>query len=183
MDEVRTPIIAFCDNSLRELINFRGPIMESFLCKGYDVIAICPKNRDIPDLGARFKHIDVRLSRGGMNPFKDISYFISLYRIYKRNKVSYVFHYTIKPNIYGTIAARLLGIKSTMMIAGLGYVFKSESLGSRIGRTLYRIAIKLSEYIMVLNKENYNYLLNNKMVNKDKLILLEGGEGIDLSKY
>ena len=92
--------IAFCDNSLRELIRFRRPVIESFLRKGYKVIAICPQNDIVPDFGIGFKHIDVNLSRGGMNPFEDIRYLFCLLRIYRKEKISYVFHYTIKPNVY-----------------------------------------------------------------------------------
>lgn len=175
--------IAFCDNSLRELLNFRQPIMESFLNTGLEIVAICPKNHKVPNLGRGFKFVPVKLSRGGMNPIKDLVYFLTLLKIYRNEKVGYVFHYTIKPNIYGTVAARLLGIRSTMMIAGLGYVFTANNIGSYIGRCMYRIAIRFSEHVLVLNQYNYDLLLEKKMVNENKLILLEGGEGLDLRKY
>lgn len=175
--------VLFSDNSLKELINFREPVIQSYLNQGWSVIVVCPQNRSLPELGEDFKYIPIDLCRGSMSPFLDLKYFINLYSIYRKERPNYIFHYTIKPNIYGTFAARLLGIESTMMIAGLGYIFTTENLKCKIGRLLYRIAMRLADNVFVLNKDNYDLLLECNMVQSSKLILLNGGEGIDINKY
>ena len=107
----------------------------------------------------------------------------TLYKIYRKEKPDYIFHYTIKPNIYGSIAARLCHIPSTAMIAGLGFVFNKNGIGSLIARGLYRFAMRFPEHIFVLNKSNRDVVLERHMATSEQLILLSGGEGINLNKY
>lgn len=100
-----------------------------------------------------------------------------------REKPNYIFHYTIKPNIYGSLAAAILRIPSTAMIAGLGYVFTGNNLGCKIARILYRFAMRFPEKIFVLNQYNRDVIVSTKIAEKDKIILLPGGEGVNLDKF
>ena len=118
-----------------------------------------------------------------MNPLTELQYLWTLYRIYRRERPNYIFHYTIKPNIYGSIAAKLCHIPSTAMIAGLGYVFNNNSLGSRIARVLYRFAMRFPQHIFVLNNYNKEVVLKERIATVQQLILLPGGEGINLSCF
>lgn len=175
--------VIFSDNSLKELLNFREPVIQSYLKNEWSVTLVCPYNSQPPKLGKNFKIRPIKLNRGSMNPFRDLIYFSRLLSIYRNEKPDYIFHYTIKPNIYGTFAAKLLGIKSTMMVAGLGYIFTKNDFRCRVGRVLYKMAMKLTNHVIVLNEANYELLLKSNMVRKEKLILLKGGEGIDLNKF
>ena len=69
------------------------------------------------------------------------------------------------------------------MIAGLGYTFSSNTLGCRVARSLYRFAMKFPEHILVLNKYNHDLILSHKIGNRKQVILLKGGEGVDLDKF
>ena len=60
--------------------------------------------------------------------------FFCLLGIYRKERPDYIFHFTIKPNIYGTLAARLLGIHSTVMVAGLGFTFSHGGWASKMAR-------------------------------------------------
>ncbi len=175
--------IIFSDNSLRELVNFREEVILDYANKGNQVTLIAPINRDYSPCNKNIKIIPIEINRSGMNPFADLKYLLKLLRIYREEKPDYVFHYTIKPNIYGSIAAAILKIPSTTMIAGLGYVFTNEGLGSKIARMLYRFAMKFPENVLVLNKYNRDVLIARKIVAPEKLILLKGGEGVDLTKF
>ncbi|MCM1429760.1 MAG: glycosyltransferase family 4 protein [Clostridium sp.] len=177
------PKVLFCDNSLRELVNFRLPVMQSYIRGGWDVIAVAPQNRECPDLGPHFRYYPVKLSRGGTNPFSDFRYFLQLLRIYRNERPDYIYHYTIKPNIYGTLASYILKIRCSAMIAGLGYVFTATNFGALVGRQLYRMAMRSTEHVIVLNQHNLELLRDKKIVAADKLILLPGGEGVDLEKF
>ncbi|WP_289157778.1 glycosyltransferase [uncultured Muribaculum sp.] len=175
--------ILFCDNSLRELLNFRGDVIDDYSAKGNEIVLLAPKNRDYPPDNDRIKYIPIEVGRSSMNPFSDFKYFFELIRIYRKEKPDYIFHYTIKPNIYGSFAAKLLGIPSTAMIAGLGYVFTNKGLGCWIARMLYRISMLCPEKVLVLNEYNQELLIKKKIVKREKIILLKGGEGVNLSKF
>ncbi|MCH5230102.1 MAG: hypothetical protein J1F12_08955 [Muribaculaceae bacterium] len=179
--------IIFSDNSLKELLNFRGDIINHFLKNGHEVIILAPNNLENPiekyPFFDKVSYIPLKLDSVGNNPLKDIKYFLNLLYLYKKNKPDYIFHYTIKPNIYGSIAAKLLNIKSTAMVAGLGSCFSNYSLGDKIARALYKLGLRFSDKILVLNEYNYSFLKNNNFVNQDKLILLPGGEGVNIENF
>lgn len=175
--------VLFCDNSLRNLINFRGDVINSYLTDGCKVILVAPPDSDYSPSSPNINFIPIKMSRSGMNPFKEVEYLKTLYNIYKRESPDYIFHYTIKPNIYGSIAARLCRIPSTAVIAGLGYVFNSKGTGSIIARILYRFAMQFPEHIIVLNQYNKDIILKHHIASPKRIILLSGGEGINLDIF
>ena len=129
------------------------------------------------------RYIPVEMNRSGMNPFKELVYMWNLFRIYRKEKPDYIFHYTIKPNIYGSLAARLCGIPSTAMVAGLGYVFNNKGIGNVVARRLFRFALRFPQHIFVLNAFNKALMLEKRIARPEQIIFLEGGEGINLSYY
>lgn len=178
--------ILFCDNVLWGLVNFRGSVIRHFVQQGDEVVLVAPQDDesimkvDIPE-GVRY--VPVRLNRCSRNPFTDLIYCAHLYRIYRKEHPDYIFHYTIKPNVYGSIAARLAGINCTGMVAGLGYGLLGDGMLSRLLAVMYRYAFKYVSSIFVLNKFNYQYLLDHKFCTSAQLRLFKGGEGVDLSAY
>ena len=177
--------ILFCDNTLWGLLNFRGGVIRYFITKGYKVILVAPQDSlsDLSGIPVECHYIPIHLNRTGTNPIKDIRYYCQLYRIYKIIKPDYIFHYTIKPNIYGSIAAHTLHIRHSAMIAGLGHVYVTRNVGNYVARMMYKYAMRFPERVMVLNKSNYQTLLSHKVVAKEKLMWLKGGEGVDLTKF
>lgn len=178
--------ILFADNTLWGLVNFRGEVIRHFLMQGDDVVLVAPEKEDeqmrtaIPK-GVRY--VPVSMGRTSMNPVNDLKYFFQMMRVLHREKPDYVFNYTIKPNIYGTLAARLLGVHSTAMMAGLGYIFINDNVLTRMARALYRFGLRFTEHLLVLNRYNAQLVEKNRMCPMHKVILLEGGEGINLSNY
>lgn len=178
--------IIFCDNTLWGLVNFRGEVIRHFISEGHQVVLVAPEKEDkqmqttIPD-GVRY--IPVAMGRTSLNPTKDIKYFLRMLRIFRREKPDYIFTYTIKPNIYGSIAARLAGCRSTAMMAGLGYIFINDSLVLRAARSLYRFGLSFAQHLMVLNDYNRKLVERKHMCDPKKIVFLEGGEGINIDKY
>ncbi len=175
--------IVFCDNSLRELINFREEIINSYAQEEYDVFLISPKNREYKPQYSNIIHIPIELNRGSMNPFTDLKYFFSLLRIYRKIKPDFIFHYTIKPNIYGSIASYFLKIPSASMIAGLGFLFSQKGIKAQIGRKLYKMAMKIPKKIFVLNSANRDLIISEGLASTNQVVFLRGGEGINLEKF
>ena len=177
--------ILFSDNSLWGLLNFRGCIIRQFILKGYDVVLVAPMDPEgrqmkIPD-GA--KYIPIIMNRAGVNPVADLYYYYRVRKIYRQEHPDYIFHYTIKPNIYGTFAARSLKIPTTVMIAGLGYAFAEKTIPAIIARVMYKCALRCVDHVFVLNENNYHILIDRKIVSESKLIWLRGGEGVDLNRF
>lgn len=178
--------ILFCDNVLWGLVNFRGSVIRHFVQQGDEVVLVAPQDDESimkVDIPEGIRYIPVRLNRCSRNPFTDLIYCAHLYRIYRKEHPDYIFHYTIKPNVYGSIAARLAGINCTGMVTGLGYGLLGDGMLSRLLAVMYRYAFKYVSSIFVLNKFNYQYLLDHKFCTSAQLRLFKGGEGVDLSAY
>ena len=178
--------IVFFNNNLSGIGYFRKEVVQNFLDRGYEVGIISPEGED-DDVKKRLpsgvKYIPVKMKRTSTNPIGDMSLLVQLLKILRMERPSYLFNYTIKPNVYGALAAKILGIRCTDMIAGLGYTFTNNSLSSCVARMLYKIAGQCADTIIVLNKNNYDTVLKAGICKEEKLHLLTGGEGVDLNRY
>lgn len=175
--------IAFVGNSSFSIYKFRLGVMKSFIKDGYSVYAIAPQD-DYSDFFEKENiiYIPLTIDAQGTNIFKDILYTNSLFNIYKNNKIDFIFHYTIKPIIYGSFACRLLNIPTIAITTGLGYAFESTNFLNKIAIGLYRVALKSALEIWFLNKNDKEVFLKNKIVPKNKTFVLNG-EGVDSSYY
>lgn len=179
--------IIFCDNGLRGLLNFRGSVIDYYLNKGHDIVLVYPSVTHEKSLEGRIpkgcKCYQTSMIPTGMNPIKDVFLLYELFRIYKKERPNIVFNYTIKPNIYGTLAAKFVGVKSVAMVAGLGYMFNSNGLKQKIGRVLYKLGLRNSNKVLTLNPTIYRTLIEKSFVKKTNIALLKGGEGVDLNRF
>ncbi len=99
------------------LMNFRGPLLRAMKDAGHEVYGIAPLDSpDVPDklsaMGVKF--IEAPIQRKGMNPAKDLAALFALVKILKEIKPDAVISYTIKPVIYGSIAAKLAGTEKSI---------------------------------------------------------------------
>lgn len=178
--------ILFSDNTLWGLLNFRGHVIRHFIQCGHEVVIVAPQDKtsdmktSVPD---DIRFIPVKMERSKTSPAADLHYFFDILKIYRKEKPDYICHYTIKPNIYGSMAAKILGIRSTLMMAGLGYTFSNDKFISRIARGLYKIGVSCSERVLLLNKDNYNEVVRRNFCSSNKITLLEGGEGVDTEAF
>ena len=180
--------ILLCDNRMSMLLNFRMSVIRHFLERGWDVLLVYPSMSHCKALESRIPAqcctVTVDVDTSGTDVLKDVSYMRSLLAIYRREKPDVVFHYTIKPNIYGTIAARLARVPYTVaMVAGLGYVFSGNDLNKRLARLLYKIGLRLSDRVITLNESNRNLLVAKGYVRKKNMEFFDCGEGVELSMF
>jgi glycosyltransferase involved in cell wall biosynthesis len=141
--------------------------------------------KQIQEIGASF--IQTPLERSGFNPFKDLKLLIAYYNIIRQNKIDIVHSYTIKPNIYGSIAAKLAGIEEVYpTINGLGYAYTGNSIKNRAVRMitsiLYFIAFKCSKKVFFQNSDDVNELVKRKLIKLEKCVVI-AGSGIDLIEF
>lgn len=168
------------------MILFRNEVMQHFVGRGHDIVVVAPK--DATDFNADMLPSNiiwrrVKMNRTSMNPFLDIKYIASLIRVFRQEKPDYIFNYTIKPNIYGSIVAKMMGIPCSSMMAGLGYAFTGDNLLSKIARMLYRVGLLCSQHLLLLNESNVQIVKSLRLCDEHKIEFLEGGEGVDLDFY
>jgi len=175
--------IAVVLNTSWNIYNFRKGLINSLMEKGNQVITIAPKDKytyHLMEMGCR--HIPVKMDSRGANPIKDFLLILELYWIYKKIRPDVILHYTIKPNIYGTIAASLLGIPVINNVCGLGTIFLKDNLVSRVAITLYRIAFRFPKKIFFQNEDDQNLFLGKRIVSKKTCDLLPGS-GINVHDF
>lgn len=178
--------ILFCDNTLWGLVNFRGDIIRYFVTMGFKVILVAPQDKDTfmtTKIPSGVRYIGIHMERCSQNVLKDVAYFVQLLKIYHQERPNYIVHYTIKPNIYGAIAARILGIPCTDVITGLGHALSESGGRAWLASRLYGFGLGFAHRVFVLNEAIRDFVLSKDFCSERNLILLSGGEGVNLDKF
>lgn len=175
--------IAFVGNSSFSMYNFRLGVMKSFFSDGYEVFVVAP----FDDYSFLFeseglKYIQIDIDCKGKNPIRDFLLFVEFYKKYKKENFDFVFHYTIKPVIYGSIACSILNKPSIAITTGLGYTFNKEGFTNKIVRSLYKVALKKVKSVCFLNKNDQELFVAMKIVPQNKTFILPS-EGIDIAYF
>lgn len=156
------------------LYNFRSGLGKILKENGFDVV-FAAKDDGYGHLVRKdnIKFIPLGVDRKGVNPFRDFFLFWELFRLYKREKPFMVVHYTIKPNIYGSMACRVLGVPSIAVVTGLGYVFiKRKGVIPAIAKMLYRITLNTSHKVVFLTDEDLRIFIRLKLIKENKGMVL-----------
>ncbi len=107
---------------------------------------------------------------------------ISFYKLYKEVAPDILLEYTIKPNIYGSIAAKMLGIPVISNITGLGTVFLSDNFSSKIARQLYRVALGIPKKVFFQNIHDKEHFVKSGLV-REEIAEMIPGSGINTRKF
>ncbi len=175
--------IGFVGNSLQTMCNFRAGVMTELVQMGYEVVIIAPKDSDITFLKQnQIRLIPIEMDCKGMNPFADIQFARTLKRIYKKEKFNFLFHYTIKPVVYGSWAARKTKTLQISVITGLGYTFIRKGWITRVAKFLYRLSLRTANEVWFLNQEDKTLFVEQSLLSPFKARLIYG-EGVDVAKY
>jgi glycosyltransferase involved in cell wall biosynthesis len=118
----------------------------------------------------------------GANPFKDSALIGELFFTYRRVRPDIILHYTIKPNVYGTLAAAMLRIPVINNVCGLGTVFLKDNLISAVAILLYKLSFRFAHKVFFQNPEDLKLFVNKKMVRPEAVDLVPGS-GIDLTHF
>ncbi len=175
--------IAIVVNSSWNIYNFRLGLVKAFLSKGIEVVAIAPEDQYsklLIEKGCQYQ--PVKIENKGSNPFKDLSLIFQFYSIYRKFRPDIILHYTIKPNIYGTLAARMAGIPVVNNVSGLGTVFLHKNLTTYIAKKLYKLAFKFPAKIFFQNNDDLELFVEQKLLARAKTGLVPGS-GVDTKKF
>ncbi|MCS6988162.1 MAG: glycosyltransferase family 4 protein [Chloroherpetonaceae bacterium] len=175
--------IAMVSNTAWYLYNLRLGVIRFLRSKGFDIIAIAPRDEFIASLQREnCKTVVVEMDRRGTNPIADFALMFKLWKIYRAEKPAFIIHYTIKPNVYGSLAAWLAGIPSLAVVSGLGYAFSKRGWLYRVAASLMKIAFSKAQEVWFVNKDDRDLLLEARIVDERKTRQLPG-EGIDTTKF
>jgi glycosyltransferase involved in cell wall biosynthesis len=175
--------VAIVLNTSWNIYNFRMSFIRALQAMGHEIHAIAPQDDYTHHLiEAGCIHHQVKMDSRGANPIKDSALIFELWSIYKKIRPDIVLHYTIKPNVYGTLAATLLGIPVINNVCGLGTVFLKKNLVSFIALILYKIAFRFPKRIFFQNQEDLNLFIEKGLSPVHTADLLPGS-GIDLEKF
>ena len=192
--------VLFVASYAPSLQNFRGPLIDLFLKKGWGVSvasSFVGFNSVRQSLYERDVTVyDISLSRTGLDPFQDICYMLELRRIILRSKPNVVISYTAKPVIYTGVLLCLLPsclldrpINFVPMITGLGLLFSSSSLPFRarvakeIARFLYKLSMLRSQLVIFQNPDDLSLFKESKLLSPKAQTLVVSGSGVDLFQF
>lgn len=172
----------------RTAYNFRGDLIKDITAKGYEVIVTGPDRKDVDKieaLGARF--VEIPMKKTGVNPVSDLGYVLKLKKLFKEEKPDVTFGYTIKPVIYGAIAAKMAKVKHRYsMVAGAGYVFVADSFKAKLIRFvvkfLYKVGFSCAHKVAFMNPDDLEDFTSIKLLKKDKCFLVNGS-GVNLERF
>ena len=175
--------IALVLNSSWNLYNFRRGLIEALQQQGHTVALVAPPDdysERLLALGYNLK--TVAMDPGGINPMQDVRLMLRLYRLYRSLRPDAILHFTVKPNIYGTLAARLLRIPTINTVSGLGTVFLQPGWVSLIARQLYRTAFRFPHRVFFHNLDDYQLFVEQRLIPAERGAVVPGS-GIDLTRF
>ena len=182
--------IVVLGNYAKSLVLFRGPLLSAFSKAGHEVIACAPEHDAATE--AALQYIGVRycvmpVERAGINPVKDLIFLIRLVWWFRVLQPDVILAYTIKPVIYGSLAAHLAGVRVTYsIITGLGYAFSGGTIKRRIVNglvtRLYRAALKTNSTVFFQNPDDLMLFVSLHIV-KERNATLINGSCVDIRYY
>ena len=170
-------------NSAWNLINFRSGLIKALLTQGHQVILAAPADEHVPALealGARFINLSMRAH--GINPLADLSLLWRFLRLMRAERPDVLMLYTAKPNVYGGLAGRWLGVPVVNNISGLGSVFINGGWLSRVLSSLYRLALTRAHRVFFQNPDDYRQFVEMDLVRAEQCTVLPGS-GVDLQRF
>jgi glycosyltransferase involved in cell wall biosynthesis len=192
----RRGILLFVINEAYFLLSHRNEVVLAAMHEGYEVHvaapnhhAWAPKTFALSDLTRRGLVVhEIPLSRRGLNPLVELRTFLALARLYRRLRPALVHHITIKPNLYGGLAARWCGVPATVFaVSGMGEMFSGTGVVTRGLRPLVAWGLKTAfghpnSAVIVQNSEDERQLLANGMVRPGRTQLIRGS-GVDVAAF
>jgi len=180
--------IVICNNSDIGLWQFRRGVIKALIARGIEVTLLVPDGPYIPklkSLGAR--HVAIPFCQFA-SPLRDLVLIFRLYRALRAEKPNIVQNISIKPNVYGALAAWAAGVpKITSLVCGAGYAFLEQkgwkhAILQRIARVLYWLAGRVTTRVWFINSDDRDLFVQSGLLPKDKAVLIVS-EGIDLGLF
>ncbi|MFM5895795.1 MAG: glycosyltransferase family 4 protein [Novosphingobium sp.] len=178
------PLIIVCANQAWNLVNFRSDLIRALIAAGCRVTAVAPRDPAmelrLAELGAGFEPLAIDAK--GLAPHRDFATFLSIHRLLKRLRPAAWLSWTIKPNVYGSLAAQLNSVTAIPNVSGLGTAFIRRNLLTQAAKALYRAGFRKAATVFFQNADDRDEFVHGKLVFADQARLLPGS-GIDTERF
>lgn len=175
--------VAIVLNTAWNLVNFRSGLIKALVSRGYEVVAVAPEDgyaSQLQTLGCRY--LPLPMDNKGTHPGRDLLLLVRFFTLMRAEKPDVVLGYTVKPNVYGSLAAHALRIPVINNVAGLGTVFIKGGWLNQLVRGLYRIALSRSAKVFFQNDDDRQLFVSGSLVSVTVTDRLPGS-GVDLVKF
>lgn len=170
-------------NSCWNLLNFRAALIDGLEAAGYRIAAFAPADRHSDLLRERGIHVhEMPMARSGKNPVADARLLLRYTRALRRLRPAAYCSFTIKPNVYGAVAARLSGVPAIANVTGLGTTFLSKGLTWRVTARLYRWAFRRARRVFFHNQEDLRIFVDQGIVRSEQGRVIPGS-GVNLDQF
>lgn len=177
------PKLLIALNTAWNLVNFRSGLIRALVSQGYEVVAVAPQDdyaAQLTSLGCRY--VPLAMDNRGTHPLRDLLLLVRFLKLMLTERPDVYLGYTIKPNVYGSFAAHLLGIPAINNIAGLGSVFIKGGWLNTLVRFLYKVALLRSAKVFFQNDDDRQLFVSAKLVDANITDRLPGS-GVDLTRF
>lgn len=164
------------------LYKFRKELLQELIFQGHELVVSLPNDDYVPlleNIGCTY--IETKLDRRGTNPIADLKLLSSYVKLIKKIKPDVVLTYTIKPNVYGGIACRIMNTPYLPNVTGLGTAVEGKGLMQKLTLGLYRTGFKDAKCVFFQNESNRQYFIEKKIVKKNTKVL--PGSGVNLEQH
>lgn len=179
---------------LPSVLNFRGKLLEAIHAQGYEIHVFAPDLTDFPDELKQLQQLGyqvhgIPMQRAGTNPLADLKLLQTLYQMIRQIQPDMVLSYTIKPVIYGTLAAWLARVPQRFaLITGLGYAFQNIESGKRsffqkLVHGLYAQALKHAHKVFFQNPDDLKLFQQMHLLDSSKPTVVVNGSGVNVQDF
>lgn len=174
------------------ILHFRGPLIQELMDCGLEVHIAAP---DLPEGGELRTRLEekglivhsIPLVRTGMNPLVDLKTLLALWSLMRQIRPDISMGYTIKPVIYGSIAAWLARVPHRFaLITGLGHAFQEERQRvwlASLARRLYAIALQRTEKVFFQNPDDEALFRSDGILKSAHPSVVLNGSGVDVTEF
>jgi glycosyltransferase involved in cell wall biosynthesis len=170
-------------NTSQYVWKFRMPLIAALRDGGYEVVVLAPRDGYTSKIeGAGVAYRELAFDGKGRNPLRELATLCAFVRAYRNLRPAAALHYTIKPNLYGSLAARFLGIPVVNNVTGLGAAFESRGFLQSAVKAAYRVVFSKAAMIFFQNRDDMGLFLRCGLVGPGQADLLPGS-GVDLKRF
>lgn len=178
----RKPLVALLTNNDDDIYCFRKELIEGLIGDGYDILISCPDGPKLELMkDISYQYDNPTIDRRGTNVYNDTKLLFHYIALFIKTKPDVVLTYTAKPNVYASMAARLLRIQYINNVTGIGSVVNMTGIKKALIMRLFRMAYRGAYCVMFQNSTNMELAINSGMV-KGKYRLIPGS-GVDLRRF
>ncbi len=165
-------------------MNFRSGLIRALMAAGFKVATAAPADvkadAELLAMGCTVHHVGMNAK--GLSPLDDLSTLWAYRSIMRAVRPCAFLGYTVKPNVYGGMAARMTNIPHIANISGLGTAFISRNFVTHIVSILYRIGLAKSSTVFFQNTDDRDLFVHEKLIRREQAFLVPGS-GIDTDYF